>query len=646
MTLQGDEAQLSLAQRFRIARAQSRRLLASAIGLLDTRQPLPEPVARRLLKDWDESKHPRVPAGGPDGGQFGEGGGGAEPDIADAHLDPKVVAVGGDAWNKATARRLEREYQTAKPELQKMLDGIEKPKGEGGGGDEPTTTTVEDDEDDTVAEDPPYVPESWDELSLEDQSSVEQEYFSQELEKYVDSEKENWQNNGGGLDEAKATIAASSTEFLSGVLKDYIEGKDDDGNKNTDTEFPYTVDQLAEAITLDYESDGEGHGDLDVNFDDDALTEPASAPPKEQGTLPGIEPEDLSKRLTPAMREELTKVIEEAFDEKADDTYSNMDPPEYLADQAKEYMEENWTHNMDDKEKFGYAKHSTSIINDLEEAAGISTSAAASTAIPGVPKTFDPLNETSGDDYKKTQYVARTLSLKRAEQVLADRKIELKPGVVAPIALRRLDNSLWSAWKSSSTSEEGQLLQVAVADELGGRLNPKTGHGGKVELDRDRIIKDANDEYEGIGGYAAIKAYVRAKWETTQFLLDKAGLSELQLYRGISLDPEKYKQAEREKMIAILKQMVEGHAKVPNLTVVRNGAASTSVNASVSNGWSSSGTRVVLRASVPRTAAVSIPAYGINVQTEQEVVVAGTAWKAWDAWINKAPTFDKVAMAA
>ena len=90
----------------------------------------------------------------------------------------------------------------------------------------------------------------------------------------------------------------------------------------------------------------------------------------------------------------------------------------------------------------------------------------------------------------------------------------------------------------------------------------------------------ADDDYDNIGGYAGIKAYVRAKWETTQFLLDKAGMSELQLYRGISLDPEKYAQADREKVLELIamirRQMVEGHAKVPNLNVVRNGAASTS----------------------------------------------------------------------
>ena len=45
-----------LQQRFRIAKAQ----------------------ANELLREWDEGKHPRVPAGSPDGGQFGPGGGGSE----------------------------------------------------------------------------------------------------------------------------------------------------------------------------------------------------------------------------------------------------------------------------------------------------------------------------------------------------------------------------------------------------------------------------------------------------------------------------------------------------------------------------------------------------------------------------------------
>jgi len=66
----------------------------------------------------------------------------------------------------------------------------------------------------------------------------------------------------------------------------------------------------------------------------------------------------------------------------------------------------------------------------------------------------------------------------------------------------------------------------------------------------------------------------------------------------------------------------------------------------VANDWSSDDTRVVLRAVVPRTAAISVPAYGINVKSEQEVVVAGTAWKGWDAWLKKAPHHENVKMAA
>jgi hypothetical protein len=37
-----------------------------------------------------------------------------------------------------------------------------------------------------------------------------------------------------------------------------------------------------------------------------------------------------------------------------------------------------------------------------------------------------------------------------------------------------------------------------------------------------------------------------------------------------------------------------------------------------------------------------VPAYGINVQGEHEVVIAGTAWKGWDAWAGTAPEFDRI----
>jgi hypothetical protein len=47
----------------------------------------------------------------------------------------------------------------------------------------------------------------------------------------------------------------------------------------------------------------------------------------------------------------------------------------------------------------------------------------------------------------------------------------------------------------------------------------------------------------------------------------------------------------------------------------------------------------------PGTAIFSLPVYGKNIHEEQEVVVTRTAWKKWDAWLNKAPSFTAVPIA-
>jgi hypothetical protein len=54
----------------------------------------------------------------------------------------------------------------------------------------------------------------------------------------------------------------------------------------------------------------------------------------------------------------------------------------------------------------------------------------------------------------------------------------------------------------------------------------------------------------------------------------------------------------------------------------------------------------VLRAAVPRTSVISVPAYGQNVHSEHEVVLGGLAYRGWDAWSNKAPTHEAVPMAS
>jgi hypothetical protein len=148
-------------------------------------------------------------------------------------------------------------------------------------------------------------------------------------------------------------------------------------------------------------------------------------------------------------------------------------------------------------------------------------------------------------------------------------------------------------------------------------------------------IERTRKEGDRWGGYDAVKAYVRGKWETTQWLLDKADLQTVGLWRGLDLDTK------NERTEIVNTQTARGamsYNKLPEAVVRRNGAASSTIKRSVANNWS----KVTIRVQVPRTAIVSVPVYGQNAHNEHEVIIAGTAWKAWDAWQGPAPSFDEV----
>ena len=196
------------------------------------------------------------------------------------------------------------------------------------------------------------------------------------------------------------------------------------------------------------------------------------------------------------------------------------------------------------------------------------------------------------------------------------------------------------------------MLQVATADELGGRSNPKTGRDGKVELiDKDKIRTAADKEYEGnlIGGYAAIKAYVRAKWETARNSCS-TGEQAFPSCRFIAASfstIEKYGQAEREKMLELLdlarEQMIEGgYSKVPNLNVRCAMDCCTRPRDQRGGGQQLAErfhAAVCSRALMPRTAAVPVPSLRhINVKSEQEVDGRGhPRGRRWDAWLKAKP---------
>ena len=72
--------------------------------------------------------------------------------------------------------------------------------------------------------------------------------------------------------------------------------------------------------------------------------------------MPGIEATKPHELLTEAMREGVTKAISKAFDREAERKESDVEPPDYLAENLDETQGEYWD-SMDDRDKFNWAKN-------------------------------------------------------------------------------------------------------------------------------------------------------------------------------------------------------------------------------------------------------------------------------------------------
>ena len=210
---------------------------------------------------------------------------------------------------------------------------------------------------------------------------------------------------------------------------------------------------------------------------------------------------------------------------------SDMEPPDYLGESVEQYQEESWD-NKDDDDKFNWTKNNTSIIDALQEEYRTPTlrtgvrAARVNRQAAGAVRSAAGRRQRSGI-YRRTQAVASILSLQRQHQLMVARGIAEDPDKAA---IKRVDSSLWNQWKGFSTSEGGMILQLAAAEELGGRYREISGYS------QTEIRKIANNEYGKIGGYDGVKALVRAKWEIFQFLLDKADKQVVDVYRGYKMD--------------------------------------------------------------------------------------------------------------
>lgn len=590
---------------------------------------------------WDETEHPRA-----DDGKFGSGPGSAsaKPDSVNPgateapmpEFHPQVVPQDGDDWNKQLAIKLETEYQKAKPALDRLVTGGEGEEIESGGGE-------------VDMDDAPVVPDHWEMMSDYQQEEVFEEWKSDNKNSFVENEINHWYESGGALDDAKNAVAynfqstSPDTEWAEEAIKEWKEERAENGL----SEVPFKDVDLLDSLKISYEGNGEGSDDPDIEFDDAMLQAPAGYDP-DQMTLPGMDPIDPSASLTEEMRTELKDKITAAFNKKAEDKSGDMEAPEYLSDSVDEYMSESWS-GMSDDAKFEYATNNTDIINKLQqEYDQYADNADGESTTVSVPKNFDPLQAGGdSDDYKKTHALMTYMSRERGAQLLQQRGLVDSDRPVSDFRgdIRDIDNQLWRDWKSSSAGTfGGQMLQLATHEELGGRYREMPTH-------RDDLIKQADAKYKEIGGYNGIKALVRAKWETTQYALEKAGVNSMIVYRGLRIpgfEKEAVEEVETPRIpdpnypevsnSQIYERFTDAHLS-------RNGCYSTTTKRDVANTWSAgNGQKVVLRVDAPRTAVLSVPAYGINVHSEKEVVLAGTAFRGWDAWKNNAPSFADIPM--
>ena len=244
-----------------------------------------------------------------------------------------------------------------------------------------------------------------------------------------------------------------------------------------------------------------------------------------------------------------------------------------------------------------------------------------------LPTTWKPFAD--GSEYKRTQTVISQIQYERTAELLKERGLKSFPEEPGQIAAE-----VWGDWKQSSSDNLGLALQYATEMELGGKSRLS-------DSEKRNAINSANARLGSAEGMAKLRCHVRATWESSQYVLAKAGAKDVTVYRGLMLPGAEVNAggiAER-----FGEHDTRAYRQLPDIHLLKNGAASTSSLPEVANNWGGIGPkplddrRVVLRINAPREAVLSLPVHGANIHGEQEVVLAGTKWNAWDAWEDTAP---------
>jgi hypothetical protein len=241
------------------------------------------------------------------------------------------IDVGGYAWAKYGYVPLADSWDHLRMRLQQKVTG-----GRGAGADTSTGNEAT----------------SWSQLSSDRQDDVRDRWMNETHSKFMSSEERSWRESGKAKDDAKHNLAEEFTDnrITTGDIPAWINEAIDGARKYREGKgeppIPFTNRQILDAMELTYESrNGEGEDDPDILFDDKMLHDALADPSQE--TLPGIEPPDLSKRLTQDMRVRLTRRMVAAFDKKAEENADDVEPPSYLAESVSEYQADYWNGKSD-----------------------------------------------------------------------------------------------------------------------------------------------------------------------------------------------------------------------------------------------------------------------------------------------------------
>jgi len=165
-------------------------------------------------------------------------------------------------------------------------------------------------------------------------------------DEFMQYEIESWRDRGEPMEQAKAQLAAQFNDQNNSWANDALkEAENERGQEDLNAKpYPFNNEQILAALAIEnYESRyQDGGDDPTFTWNDKMLNEAGAAMNAEQMNLPHIDPPEYNKWLTPEMREEIEATLTKSFNIQAENDASEMDPPDYLAEQLEEYQGEHW----------------------------------------------------------------------------------------------------------------------------------------------------------------------------------------------------------------------------------------------------------------------------------------------------------------